>query len=66
MTLEFYVATLAASLVTGYFYGSMEFDMETRYAILFSTTFGLCAFLLSYGIVLALSAIAMNLLRAFT
>lgn len=48
MTLKFYFATLMASLVIGYFYGSMEFDMETRYAVLFSSVFGLCTFLGAY------------------
>ncbi|KKM19558.1 hypothetical protein LCGC14_1654500 [marine sediment metagenome] len=43
--LKFHLAALVATFVTGYFYGSMEFDMETRYAVLFSSVIGLFTFL---------------------
>lgn len=46
---EFYLALIVTSLVSGYLYSSMEFDMETRYAIFFSAALGLCAFLITYG-----------------
>ena len=46
--LKFHLAALVATFVTGYFYGSMEFDMETRYAVLFSSVIGLCTFLGAY------------------